>query len=200
MVAGVLASLACLPLLAPRWTLLFIPPYLANVLSEHVPQNVLQLHYVLLLLFPLIVAAGVGGRRLLRRGSVSPSTALAAVAPALIVGFVTGSMPPSLAAYTFLYERPNAVAQLSRAADVIPADAPVNADSALDVWLANRYQVNDFPDMLDSTCYVVIDGQAYLGGPTHLDLRTREIAALPTSGRTLLYDDGRFQVWSPVGQ
>jgi hypothetical protein len=22
---------------------------------------------------------------------------------------------------------------------------------------------------------------------------------LPTSGRRLLYDDGRFQVWSPVG-
>jgi len=56
MVAGVLASLACLPLYAPRWLLLVLPPYLANVLSEHVPQNVLELHYGLLLLFPMIVA------------------------------------------------------------------------------------------------------------------------------------------------
>jgi hypothetical protein len=45
---------------------------------------------------------------------------------------------------------------------------------------------------------VVIDKQAYLGGPTHLDKRKQELAALPASGRSLLYDDGRFQVWSPV--
>ncbi len=200
MVAGILASLACLPLLAPRWTLLAIPPYLANVLSEHVPQNVLHLHYVLLILFPLVAAGAVGARRLLERRSISPSLALAAMGPALLIAFVTGSVPPSLNAPGGLYDRPNAVAQLSRAAAVIPADAPVNADSALDVWLANRYQVNDFPDMLDSTCYVVIDRYAYVGGPTHPDARDAQIRALPASGRTLLYDDGRFQVWSPVGQ
>ena len=200
MVGGVVASLACLPLLAPRWLLLAIPPYLANVLSEHVPQNDLHLHYVLLLLFPLIVAAGVGGRRLLARRSISPSTALAAITPALVIAFVTGTVPPSLNAVDWLYDRPSAVAQLSRAAAVIPADAPVNADSALDVWLANRYQINDFPDMLDSASYVVIDEQAYVGGPTHPDQRKAQLHALPTSGRTLLYDDGRFQVWSPVGQ
>lgn len=200
MVGGILASLACLPLLAPRWTLLAIPPYLANVLSEHVPQNVLHLHYVLLLLFPLIVAGAIGGRRLLERRSLSPSTALAAIAPALLLAFVTGTVPPSLNSWQWLYDRPNAVAQLSRAAAVIPADAPVNADSALAVWMANRYQINDFPDMLDSTCYVVIDRYAYVGGPTHPDVRQGQILALPTSGRTLLYDDGRFQVWSPVGQ
>jgi hypothetical protein len=45
----------------------------------------------------------------------------------------------------------------------------------------------------------VIDRQAYLDGPTHPDLRRAAIAALPTSGRSVLYDDGRFQVWSPVG-
>src|SRR5207249_7754107 len=62
MVAGVIASLGALPLLAPRWSLLAIPPYLAAVLSEHAPQNLLHLHYVLPLLFPLLAAAAVGGR------------------------------------------------------------------------------------------------------------------------------------------
>jgi len=200
MVAGVLASLACLPLYAPRWLLLVLPPYLANVLSEHVPQNVLELHYGLLLLFPMIVAGGVGGRKLLTRRSISPATALAAAAPALVIGFVAGTLPPSLNAPLSLYSRPNAVSQLSRAAAVIPTNAPVNADSALDVWIANRDQINDFPDMLDPTCYVVIDREAYLGGPTHLDVRRQQLEALPTSGRSLLYDDGRFQVWSPVGE
>lgn len=196
---GLLASVAAMPVFAPRWMLLLVPPYLANVLSEHVPQNVLHLHYVMLLLFPLIVAAAVGARRLLERRDLPPSIALAAAAPALVVAVLMGPLPPSLNSYTHLYMQPNAMQELSAAAAVIPAGAPVNADSALDVWLANRHQVNDFPDMLDPTSYVVIDQQAYVGGPTHPDLRRKEIQALPTSGRKLLYDDGRFEVWSPVG-
>src|SRR5438445_6414840 len=63
--AAIIASMFALPLLAPRWLMLAIPPYLANVLSAHVPQNALHLPYVLLLLFPLIVAGGFGARRLL---------------------------------------------------------------------------------------------------------------------------------------
>src|SRR6202140_2348212 len=61
-VLGVIASLLLLPLLAPRWLLLVIPPYLANVMSGHDPQNLLREHYVLLLLFPLVVAGAVGAR------------------------------------------------------------------------------------------------------------------------------------------
>jgi uncharacterized membrane protein len=198
MVAGIVASLAALPLLAPRWSPLVIPPYLANVLSEHVPQNTLNLHYALLLVFPMIVAAGIGGRRLLERRALSPATTLAAMLPALIVGFVMGTLPPSANAYDYLYTRPNAVAQLMQAAAVIPAGAPVNADSGLCVWLANRHQINDFPDKLDAGSYVVIDKKSYLGGPTDFDAHREVRAALPTSGRSLLYDDGRFQVWSPV--
>src|SRR5438309_11403756 len=44
--AAIIASMVALPLLAPRWFMLAIPPYLANVLSAHVPQNDLHLHYV----------------------------------------------------------------------------------------------------------------------------------------------------------
>ena len=73
-----------LPLLAPRWLLLVIPPYLADVLSSHSPQNVLDLHYALLLLFPLIVAGGAGARALLGRTTFKPAFALLMVVPALL--------------------------------------------------------------------------------------------------------------------
>jgi uncharacterized membrane protein len=198
-VAIVIAGMFALPVLAWRWLLLAIPPYLASVLSEHDPQNVLRLHYVLLLLFPLIVAGGLGARKFLAMRSVSPATALVAAVPALLLGWGTGQLPPALDSSYYLFSHPNTVAELRNATSMIPANAPVNADDAVAVWLANRHTINDFPDMLDGTCYVVIDRQAYLDGPTHPDLRRAAIAALPTSGRSLLYDDGRFQVWSPVG-
>src|SRR5258708_1943194 len=198
-VAIVIAGMFALPILAWRWLLLVIPPYLANVLIEPDPQNLLRLHYVLLLLFPLIVAGRIGARKFLAMRSIRPATALIAAAPALLLGWGTGQLPPALGSNYHLFSHPNAVAELQNATSMIPANAPVNADDALAVWLANRHTINDFPDMLTATCYVVIDREAYLDGPTHPDLRRAAIAQLPNSGRTLLYDDGRFQVWSPVG-
>ncbi|HEY0831796.1 MAG TPA: DUF2079 domain-containing protein [Candidatus Dormibacteraeota bacterium] len=199
MVGAIIASMFGLPLLAPRWLLLVIPPYLANVLSEHVPQNVLQLHYVLLLVFPLIVAGGVGARRFLERMSFKPALALLAAVPALLIGWGTGGLPPALLAWNDVYSKPNAVVQLQAAASVIPADAPVNADAGLCIWLANRHTINDFPDMLDGSAYVVIDDNYYLGNNTNKAKRQAAADALASSGRRMIYDDGRFQVWSPVG-
>jgi len=198
-VAAVIASMFALPLLAPRWLLLVIPPYLADVLSGHNPQNVLNLHYILLLLFPLTVAGAVGARRFLERQDVRPAMALVAVLPPLILGWGIGRFPPALGADPTLYAHPNTVAELLTATSMIPADAHVNADNGLAIWLANRHIINDFPDRLDGTCYVVIDDNAYISGPTNKAQRLAQIALLPTSGRRLLYDDGRFQVWSPVG-
>src|SRR5437899_10417162 len=93
-VAAIIASMFALPLLAPRWLLLAVPPYLANVLSGHTPQNVLHLHYVLLLLFPMIVACAVGAPNYLKTHSLKPAKALAALLPALILGFPLGRFPP----------------------------------------------------------------------------------------------------------
>jgi uncharacterized membrane protein len=198
-VAAIIASMFALPLLAPRWLILAIPPYLANVLSGHVPQNVLHLHYVLLLMFPLIVAGGVGARRFLEVRTLRPVLALGVVLPALILGWGVGRFPPALGADTSLYDRPNTIAELQAATAMIPATAPVNADNGLAVWLANRHTINDFPDRLDGTCYVVVDDNAYISGPTNPQQRQEAINALPSSGRRKLFDDGRFQVWSPVG-
>ena len=198
-VAGIIAGMGALPLLGWRWLPLAIPPYLANVLSGHNPQNVLHLHYVLLLLFPLIVAGGMGARKLVDMRSFRPAAALTVIVPALLLAWGTGRFPPALGADPSLYSRPNTVAELQAATAMIPADAPVSADDGLAVWLANRHTINDFPDQLDASCYIVLDHQPYLSGPTNPQQRQSEIDALPTSGRHILFDDGRFQVWSPVG-
>src|ERR1700674_2470134 len=95
-VAPIIAGIFALPLLAPRWLLLVIPPYLAHVLSGHTPQNVLNLHYVLLLLFPLIVAGGVGARKFLAMQAIRPAWALVALVPPLLLAWGTGRFPPAL--------------------------------------------------------------------------------------------------------
>jgi uncharacterized membrane protein len=204
MPAGIIAGMFALPLLAPRWLLLAIPPYLANVLSGHDPQNLLFLHYVMLLLFPLIVAGGLGARRFLELRSIRPAYALIAIVPALLLSWGTGRFPPMLGSSSIDYSRPNEVAQLEKATSIIPADAPVSADNGLAVWLANRHTINDFPDKLDATCYVVLERNAYVQfrNPTDTNnpaVRQTAISDLGVSGRRLLYDDGEFQVWSPIG-
>src|SRR5450756_674197 len=97
-VAAIIAGMFALPVLAPRWLVLVIPPYLADVLSGHDPQNVLYLHYVMLLLFPLIVAGGVGARRFLELRSIRPAVALLVVVPPLLLAWGTGRFPPALGA------------------------------------------------------------------------------------------------------
>src|ERR1700674_5268328 len=157
-VAGVIAAMGALPLLGWRWLPLVIPPYLANVLSGHDTQHVLHLHYVLLILFPLIVAGAVGGRRFLEMRSIRPAAAaLVVVVPALLLAWGTGRFPPALGSDPSLYARPDTVAELETATAMIPASAPVSADDGLAVWLANRHTINDFPDSLAPSCYVVLD-------------------------------------------
>ena len=198
-VAAIIAGMCALPLFAPRWLLLVLPPYLANVLSGHTPQNVLHLHYVLLMLFPFLIAGGIGARKFLETRSFKPAYALGALIPALVLGFAIGRFPPALGSDPALYSHPDTLAQLREATKIIPADAPVDADDGLTVWLANRHTINDFPDHLADESYVVIDRHAYLSGPTNATTRLRYLATLPNSGRRILYDDGRFVVWSPVG-
>ncbi len=64
-VAGLLVSLAGLPLLRPRWLLLLAPPLAAVLLSHHPPQALLLLQYPIILVAPALVAAAFGARRAL---------------------------------------------------------------------------------------------------------------------------------------
>src|SRR5437773_4430607 len=144
-VAAIIAGMCALPLFAPRWLLLVLPPYLANVLSGHTPQNVLHLHYVLLMLFPFLIAGGIGARKFLETRSFKPVYALGALIPALVLGFAIGRFPPALGSDPALYSHPDTLAQPREATKIIPADAPVDADDGPTVWLANRHTTNDFP-------------------------------------------------------
>ena len=201
--AGLLVSLFGLPLFAPRWLLLVIPPLAASLLSSHDPQERLQLHYVLLVIFPLIVAAGFGARKLMEQPTVTawlPAPALLGCAvPALIVGFLAGGLPPALGADQWLYARPAAAERLLAATSVIPRGAPVYADDGAAVWLTDRTQIWILYDQPQPDHYVVIDRQAWAHRGDPIAARADAIALMLATGRRLLVDDGRFQVWSPAG-
>jgi uncharacterized membrane protein len=202
--AGLLIGLLGLPLLAPRWLLFAVPPLAANLLSSHDPQERLQLHYALLIMFPLILAAGFGARRLLDQPSFPawrvPAPALLVFAlPALLIGFAAGGLPPALGAEQWLYERPPAVDRLLSTTAVIPPGAPVYADDGAAVWLTDRTQIWILYDHPQPDHYVVIDRLAWGHRGDTIANRADAIALMSASGRRLLVDDGRFQVWSPAG-
>ncbi|MFI5282440.1 MAG: DUF2079 domain-containing protein [Candidatus Dormibacterales bacterium] len=201
-VVGLLAGLLALPLLAPRWLLLALPPLAASLLSDHDPMERLQLHYSLIVMFPVIVAAGIGARRLLAARKLPawlPAPALLCGAlPALVIGWAAGRLPPALGAESWLYTQPDAVSRLLSATSVIPAGAPVTADDGAVVWLSNRTRVGVFYDSASNDTYVVIDRDAYAHRNDKVLGRAGAIARLQASGRPLLADDGRFQVWGPV--
>jgi len=201
--AGLLAGLLALPLLAPRWLLLVVPPLAASLASDHDPMERLQAHYVLIVMFPLILAAGVGAKRLLERKDLprrlpAPALVLGAL-PALVIGFAAGRLPPALGAEPWLYDQPSAAGRLLAAAAVIPADAAVYADDGAVVWLSNRVHVGLYNTSVPDS-YIVIDRDAYAYRGTLTAGRTDAIAQMQQSGRPLLVDDGRFQVWGPLGR
>jgi uncharacterized membrane protein len=199
-VAIMLAGLCGLPLLRPKWLLLVAPPLFANMMSGHIPQPYLHLHYALLLVFPMLVAGALGARRFLELepNLAAPALALAAI-PALVLGWGNGRLPPSLLSNPGPYAVEAAYQRLLPVIAAVPPGAPVSADDSLTPWFANRWKINDFPDRLADTDYVVIDRQAYLHGYIHQDKRDDQLRFLPYSGRRVVFDDGRFVVWSPVG-
>jgi uncharacterized membrane protein len=202
-IVALLAGLLALPFLAPRWLLLALPTLAASLLSDHEPMERLQLHYALLVMFPVIVAAGVGARRLLERRNLpgwAPASALLVGAlPALVIGWAAGRLPPALGAEAWLYAQPDAVSRLLAATSVIPAGAPVSADDGDVVWLSNRTRVGIFYGAAQDERYVVIDREAYAHRGDLVPGRADAIAKLQASGRPLLVDDGRFVVWGPLG-
>jgi len=202
-IAGLLASLLGLPLLAPRWLLLSVPPLVANLMSSNDVMQRFQLHYVMLIMFPLVLAAGFGGRRLLEDwktlARVPAPALLVGAVPALLIGFAGGRLPPSLGADPWLYSRPPVADRLLAAARVIPPGAPVYADDGTDVWLSDRILIAQIPADIAPDRYIVVDLQDWTlpydptTGPRH------SAARMLATGRHLLVDDGRFQVWSPAG-
>jgi uncharacterized membrane protein len=189
--AAMVAAMAGLPLLRPAWLALALPPLLGDLLSAHPLQPELRLQYALPLVVPVLVAGGLGARRLLHRPR--PAAALAALAlPALVVGAfgpLLGGRPP--------VHQP-ALSRLLACTAALPANAPVAADDDAAAALAARPLEKPLTYGGPSD-WVVVDRTGPLPGYVNVAARARHLAALPADGRRLLCDDGRFQLWSPAG-
>lgn len=209
-VAGMVLSLAALPLLRPRWLILVGPPLVASLLSAHWPQADLWLQYPLLLVVPLLAAGGMGARRLLailagrrhrqrrmhRRGLTPVVTALAL--PALAGAWIQGSLPPFSAQDPAFASRPAAADQLRALARQVAADAPLVADEGLVAPLAGRHEIGRLTRVpfVAVDAYVLVDREAWTPGPRSAAHRNRIVDGVRIR-RPIIADDGRFQLFGP---
>jgi Predicted membrane protein (DUF2079) len=192
--AGMVASMAAMPLLRPRWLLPAGPPLLADLLSAHHPQPELLFQYGLPLVVPIVVAGGLGARRLLDRlpARASPKAVAALAAPALLVGLLAAPLPPT-------QSPPSGARQRLLACTVrLPPEAPAAVDDAAAYPLAARPQLQITTEAAPAD-FVVVDRAGRLPSYVAEPRRQAVLAGLPAADRHLLCDDGRFQLWSPAG-
>jgi uncharacterized membrane protein len=220
--AGMVVALLGLPLVRPRWLLLAVPPMVAALLSANPYQANLRLQYGLILVVPLIVAAGFGGRRVLaiterrmRRARhrpapggrvgeslarrLAPALAALLIVPAAVGAWVQGSLPPFDSSDPAFAARPAGLDRLKRAAAFIPGDAQLVADEGLVAPLAGRSDIRRLTarPVPAAGAFVVMDRAAW--APTGRGQRRHDeiLASLEGGERPVLVDDGRFIVWGP---
>jgi uncharacterized membrane protein len=220
--AGMVVALLGLPLVRPRWLLLALPPMAAALLSTNDFQADLRLQYGLILVVPLLVAAGFGGRRALaiaerrlrrrrQRGAagrragespvrrLAPVTAVVLILPAAVGAWLQGSLPPFDQSDPAFAARPARLDRLKLAAAVVPPDAILAADEGLVAPLAARSDIRRLTagSVPPADSYVVMDRTAW--APTGQIRRRHDdfLAVLLAGDRALLADDGEFIVWGP---
>ncbi len=184
--AGLVIGMSGLPLLRARWLMPAFPPLLADLLSSHPTQSDLRLHYGLLLVLPIFAAGLMGARRLEGRSRLP---ALALAVPALLLAVIATP-------FVVPVEKP-ALVRLRACTRQLPPAASVAADDPVSAPLAARHLLAPTAGALPAE-YVVVDRVGR--EPSYVDRsgRARTIAGLPSGGRRLLCDDGRFQLWSPI--
>jgi uncharacterized membrane protein len=189
--AGMVASAGGLALLRLRWLALALPPLLADLLSAHHPQPELLFQYGLPLVLPILVAAGLGIRRFLDRRP-PPWTVAALAVPALLIGLLSGPLPAAQSGASSGRER------LFSCTAGMPSAAPAAVDDPAALPLAARPVLKLITETSPQD-FVVVDRTGRV--PSYVDRGRREavVARLPDQNRRLLCDDGRFQLWGPVG-
>jgi hypothetical protein len=190
--AALIGAMAGLPLLRPQWLLLALPPLLGDLLSAHSPQAVLHLQYGLPLVVPVLVAGGLGARTLLDHVRVRPPALAALALPAVAVGLVSSPLaapgPPQAA---------SPLQRLAACTAALPGKAPLAADDSVAAPLAAR-PVERPLTWAHLADWIIVDRAGYVPAYVDSGTRSRELVALPTEGRRLHCDDGRFQLWGPV--
>jgi len=192
--ALLIAGLCGLPLLRPAWLALIAPPFLASVLSAHHAQAILHNHYGLLLAVPALVAAGMGGRRLLERPVPRlPRWGALAAAPGLACGALFGALPPF--AQPADTHSTSALAGLQSCMAGLPPSAPVAADDNLMAPIASRPRIV-LIDQATPGDYLAIDTAANPPGWVNMTKRNAVINSLPR-GRTLACSWKTISIWTP---
>ncbi len=215
--AGLLLSTAALPLLRPAWLLFALPPVLASLLSANVAQAGLTLHYTLLPMVPILVAAALGGRSLLAwsarrfrrsrrrvgagvvgRRPMAP-VLLALAVPAIGVAWIGGGLPPTMRAEHSQWDRPPAHDELLRFAEQIPGEVVLIVDDSIAPPLASRADLLLIPNgALDA--WVLVDREARDPGYLSWERRNGYVHELPESGRPQIAREGRFELWGPIDE
>ena len=223
---GMVGALATLPLLRPRWLLLSLPPFLAILLSSHYEQADFLLQYPLIVVVPLIAAAGMGGRRALvithwigrrrrslrrlgmARHSASPGRRLLAplipvvililvALPALADSLLQGSLPPIDRRDSAFLPRPASIGRLLRVAAFVPAEASLIVDEGLLAPLAGRTRIGRLGAPPSPEAYVLIDRMAWSPNGPVADMHAETIKSMADGLRSVVADDGRFILWGP---
>ncbi len=189
-----LVALCLLPVLRPGFAALAVPPLLAALLSRHQPQPHLQLQYGLPLIFPLVLAAALGGRRLLQAWQPRTAALAGAVMPGLAVA-LSGSLVLPLFAYVGRPE-PSQLGGVDAAMALVPAQAELDADDDLAAAVASRTELHLLPHT-SPAAFVLVDTAARI--PAYSDRRARDLSVAGLRlDRRLLWTNGRLQLWSPA--
>jgi hypothetical protein len=190
------AAMAGLPLLRPAWLALALPPLIGDLLSAHFPQPELRLQYALPLVVPVLVAGGLGARRLLDHllpaaALPRPAPMLAALAvPALVIGAALSPLLGPARAQP-------ALGRLLACTSALPPAAPVAVDDDAAAPLAARPVERPLTYGRPAD-WVVVDQAGPVPAYVNAPARARHLAALAGEGRRLHCDDGRFQLWGPA--
>lgn len=137
-----LISTGGLALLAPSWLLLALPTAAHNALSAYDPQHTLTHHYHLPVATAFFVAAALGVRRFDKLGRVARPLFAFGLVVAVAVSVIGGIARHDVSGRISSAER----AELERALDRIPPDAPVAAAPHLLPHLSHRVEVYSFPE------------------------------------------------------
>lgn len=189
---------AAVALLAPAAALVVLPPLLFHVLSERGPQAHLELHYVMMPLAMSFVAASFGIRALARGEGVaghlrrvgSPAARAVSGAGVLLAATLLSFALSSPYAPGATREGPDAadVHILNQALSLIPADAPVSAQSTILPHLSHRLSVYEFPRLEDAQ-YAIVDAPLQKRAPGH------DEAAQDLPGFEVIFDSDGVRVF-----
>ena len=153
-----LAGTGGIPLLHPA-VLLALPSVVLNGVADHDQQAQLDLQYGVAPLAWLFVAAALGVGAVAHGRSFLPRTAVPVIAAAALVAAVAAFVFSSPFGPRNNRYAPNATHRevVREALARIPADAGVTAQNTLLPHLSQRGTIYEFPDVRDSTTYVIVD-------------------------------------------